>query len=83
MKLSLVMVALFLGAVAAATPATAQNYPWCAHYDKGGGEMSCSFDTWDQCRADVSGIGGFCMPNNTYVPPAAVPRARHKPHKAS
>jgi hypothetical protein len=87
MRLSLVVVGILLGAIASVTPAKAQNYPWCAIYNKGANDMSCSFDTFDQCKASVSGIGGFCMANNTYVPPAAVtrphPGARHRPHKAS
>ncbi len=54
------------------TPAQAQNYPWCAQYGGGGagGAMNCGFSTYQQCMADVSGIGGFCMQNNTYQPPA-------------
>ena len=79
-----------LGAIAAtmlATAARAQNYPWCALYNKGANELSCSFDSFDQCMDSVRGVGGFCEVNNTYVPPAAVtrphPRAMHKRHKAS
>jgi hypothetical protein len=44
------------------------EYPWCAQY--GGGEMgggrNCGFSTLEQCRATVSGIGGFCEPNLFY-----------------
>ena len=60
-----------LAAIAAmsATPAQAAiEYPWCAQY--GGGEMgggtNCGFSTLEQCRATVSGIGGFCEPNLFY-----------------
>ena len=44
-------------------------YPWCAQYsgDGGGGE-NCGFLTIQQCRATVSGIGGFCVPNQFYSP---------------
>jgi hypothetical protein len=56
--------------------AAAQNYPWCANYSKGA--LNCSFVTYEQCMADVSGIGGFCEQNNTYKPPGALP-PRHKP----
>ncbi len=31
--------------------------------------MNCGFSTYGQCMEDVSGIGGFCMQNNTYRPP--------------
>ncbi len=60
------------------TPAQAQNYPWCAQYSgRGfGGVMNCGFSTYRQCMEDVSGIGGFCIQNNTYRPPAAR-RRRH------
>jgi uncharacterized protein DUF3551 len=50
------------------TPARALiEYPWCAQYsgDEGGGR-NCGFSTLEQCRATVSGIGGFCEPNLFY-----------------
>jgi hypothetical protein len=56
------------------TPASAYNlpydpYPWCAQYSgDGGGGSNCGFLTIAQCRADVSGIGGFCVPNQFYNP---------------
>ena len=54
------------------TPASAlpyDPYPWCALYsnDEGGGS-NCGFLTIEQCRATVSGIGGFCVPNQFYNP---------------
>jgi hypothetical protein len=61
------------------TPAEAQNYPWCAQYSGiSGGAMNCGFSNYQQCMADVSGIGGFCIQNNTYQPPAGP----HPPTKA-
>jgi Protein of unknown function (DUF3551) len=65
-------IALGLAVVAAAfvTPAQAQNYPWCAYYSSSFGGTNCGFTTYQQCMADVSGIGGFCQQNNTYVAPA-------------
>ena len=48
-------------------PAQAQNGPWCAHYDFGSDEsLNCSFYNFEQCVADVRGVGGFCAPNSTY-----------------
>jgi hypothetical protein len=32
---------------------------WCAISNQGAG--NCSFTTIEQCRAEVSGMGGFCM----------------------
>ena len=65
------------GSVFAATSANAQNYPWCAQYSGGmGGAMNCGFSTFTQCQADVSGIGGFCIQNNTYQPNSDIRRHR-------
>jgi len=70
-------------AVLAASAASAYElpydpYPWCAVYSgDGGGGTNCGFLTIEQCRATVSGIGGFCAPNQFYNPrPAAHPRKR-------
>ena len=46
---------------------TAIEYPSCAQYTgKDGGGRNCGFSTIEQCRATVSGIGGFCEPNLFY-----------------
>lgn len=50
--------------------AEAQDYPWCAHLSVGDESLNCGFVTLDQCKATVSGIGGFCAPNTTYRGPA-------------
>jgi hypothetical protein len=81
MKLPLIL-AMAIAAASIATRAQAQNYPWCAHYDKGDGGMNCGFTTFQQCLIDISGLGGFCEQNNTYVPPSAAP-GRHHPRKTS
>lgn len=71
------LLVLSVSAVTAAlgTRAQAQNYPWCAFYDTGDQAINCGFVTREQCMATVSGIGGFCMPNNTYQP---LPPARRR-----
>jgi len=44
-------------------------YPWCAVYSgDAGGASNCGFLTIEQCRATVSGMGGFCAPNQFYNP---------------
>ena len=44
-------------------------YRWCAVYSgDAGGASNCGFLTIEQCRANVSGIGGFCEPNQFYNP---------------
>ena len=60
---------LVLGAVSFAERAEADPYRWCAVYSGGGfggGGTNCYFMTIEQCRAAVSGVGGFCAPNNFY-----------------
>lgn len=67
------IVAIGIGAIALlpglTTPARAEiEYPWCAQYGGGdnGGGRNCGFSTLEQCRATVSGMGGFCEPNLFY-----------------
>ena len=58
-----------LMALAATNSAQADPYRWCAVYSGGGedgGGSNCYFMTLEQCRATVSGMGGFCTPNNFY-----------------
>jgi len=54
--------------VSAAAPAKADPYRWCAQYGGygGGGVESCWYVTLEQCRAAVSGIGGFCRESGWY-----------------
>ena len=47
------------------TGAHADPYRWCAIY-RARGATNCYFVTLDQCRAAISGLGGFCQPNNFY-----------------
>jgi len=54
-------------------------YPWCAQYGgRAGGASNCGFSTWNQCMATVSGIGGFCVPNQFYNPRRAGSRSRYR-----
>src|SRR5215831_17956432 len=40
------------------------NGGWCANYGTGlDGAINCSYTSFEQCRATVSGIYGFCTPN--------------------
>ncbi len=83
MKSLLFVFGITAAATAFCTPAEGQNYPWCAQY--GGamsGSMNCGFSTYQQCMADVSGIGGFCIQNNTYHPPGPHPltKSPRRPH---
>jgi uncharacterized protein DUF3551 len=53
-----------------AAPATADPYRWCAVLG-GTGDVgtNCYFMTLEQCQATISGVGGFCTPNNFYTGP--------------
>jgi hypothetical protein len=53
-------VALSLASTAARAGA---NGSWCANYGTGHSGIDCSFISFEQCRATVSGIYGFCTPN--------------------
>lgn len=76
--LSTCVLALALG-LTVTSDAVAQRritYPWCAFYNVVGGVTECFFDNMDQCRASVSGVGGFCYQNPAYSEPP--PPARRK-----
>ena len=80
------IVAIGIGAIALlpglTTPARAEiEYPWCAQYGGGdnGGGRNCGFSTLEQCRATVSGMGGFCEPNLFYPGSASdTSQSKHK-----
>ena len=56
---------------ALAPSAQADPYRWCAEYGgiRGGGGTNCYFMTFGQCQAAISGVGGFCRPNQLYTGP--------------
>ena len=58
---------------------SADPYKWCA-VESGGG-TNCGFVTIEQCRATISGRGGFCEPKQV-VPPNLSPAARAAAPKA-
>ena len=74
--LAVVTAALSLGA----NPAAAEGkvWPWCAYYNAW--TYNCGFDTFQQCLATISGVGGFCR-QNPYapVPPVTRPVKRKPP----
>jgi uncharacterized protein DUF3551 len=62
-----------------ATPAHAQNYPWCLQSAAYEGGENCGFTSFDQCMATRLGIGGFCQQNDWYKGAnAASPAPSHK-----
>jgi hypothetical protein len=73
MRALIVVIGILFAAGALSARALAQNYPWCAYYSTGDGNATnCGFVTREQCMATISGMGGHCEPNNTYVPPQGV-----------
>ena len=56
MRLLLFILGISVGVVITGKRVEAQNYPWCAQYSGDGG-TNCGFTTFQQCLADVSGIG--------------------------
>jgi len=75
------LIAVVVPLVLTQTPANAlpyDPYPWCAEYDARVGGSNCGFLTIEQCRATVSGIGGFCEPNQFYNPQGAPGRVRKR-----
>jgi hypothetical protein len=76
MRLLLLALGVVLASATASTAVQAQNYPWCAIYGTGFEGTNCGFLSFRQCLADVSGIGGFCEPNNLYQPPPGPHRTR-------
>jgi hypothetical protein len=65
-----IIAAVFMLLVASAlSGARADPYRWCAVYsggELGSGGSNCYFLTLEQCRAAISGMGGFCEPNQFY-----------------
>jgi len=59
--------ALAVASLTTSIPARADG-PWCARDVLGG--TNCGFYSYAQCRADIVGIGGSCVPNLNYTGPA-------------
>ena len=63
------------------------SYPWCSL----GGQrdtnaLSCYYESWEQCRTTMSGIGGICVTSPYYhgqpIPPShhSLVKPRHHRH---
>ena len=74
MRLSLFILGISIGILGNGSRAGAQNYPWCAMLNMGDQAVNCGFVSSEQCMAYVRGIGGYCMPNNTYLAPRPIDR---------
>jgi hypothetical protein len=49
--------------VASTVPTLAQDYPWCARTKGNSVVGDCSFTSYNQCQATVSGQHGYCTTN--------------------
>ena len=68
MRSAAIALGLFFS-VGLASPSHADPSRWCAEYGGffGGGGTNCYFRTLQQCRAAISGNGGYCRPNTFYT----------------
>jgi len=57
---TIVLVLLALAGISL-TSADADAGAWCASYRRG--VSNCGYSSYEQCRATVLGLGGFCRPN--------------------
>ena len=55
---AITLAGLFLSSIGAHADGT-----WCARYSMPGGGSNCGFYSFEQCQANVRGIGGFCQQN--------------------
>ena len=69
---AIMLAAMFLSG----TPARADG-TWCAQYGTGFSGKNCGFYSFEQCRASVSGIGGFCQ-RNVFSANVTEPRRRYR-----
>ena len=74
-------VGLAVVALLATGNAQADPYKWCAVLNMGDAAYNCGFDTIAQCRATVSGVGGFCEPNPFYIEPGRKPARTARPRR--
>ena len=74
---TLALVSITLAMLSISTIGALADGTWCANYGTGPG-MNCGFYSFEQCRATVSGIGGFCQPN-----PFAANGATREPQRRS
>jgi hypothetical protein len=75
-KLNSTLFAVFAIATltAFAPPAAAAEYPWCSLAGGSSDDVrNCGFATYQQCMANVSGMGGSCERNQFYTGPAERP----------
>jgi hypothetical protein len=71
---------LALGAFAALShggAGAAPSYRYCAEYEDRG-DVTCAYDTFQQCLETARGVGGSCRENPFYRPPPPARKAKRK-----
>jgi hypothetical protein len=61
MRVAFALSALIIAASPLAV--SARDYPWCARTSSNGFNGDCSFTSYQQCQATVSGQAGECLAN--------------------
>ena len=60
-------IASFIAAQAPTSAQTAYSYQWCARTPKTDGSTTwCYFTSYQQCKATVLGLAGYCYHNPAY-----------------
>jgi len=67
-------------ALAALTSVNARaDGAWCSDYSNGGG-TNCGFHSYEQCMANILGIGGSCLRNPLYPAPTDASKRKQRPN---
>jgi hypothetical protein len=76
----MILCGALLAAMLIDAQAEAKAGSWCSFYDAT--TYNCGFNSYAQCMANISGVGGLCSPNyferSVYAPP---PLYYHYPRK--
>jgi hypothetical protein len=68
--LSLLLIsAVLLGEMHAASAQSPTSYPWCSRSGDGDSYNICYFTSKEQCQGTISGVAAFCFANPYYRPP--------------
>ena len=83
--LSLLLIsAVLLGEMHAASAQSPTSYPWCSRGGDGDNYNICYFTSKEQCQATTSGVAAFCFANPYYRPsPQASAEAVNAPRPPS
>ena len=66
MRITLTALFVSIAAFSVSDPVHADPYRYCADYGGPAGGTNCYFVSLEQCRAAISGNGGFCRENGFY-----------------